>query len=431
MKPATATSPPWSPAHLLAFRFFFVYWLLYLFPGPLAALPGTDWLTALVADGWNALVPWFGHHVLGIEDPINTFQTGSGDRLFDYLAALLTVSISLAGAGFWSLLDRKRSNYDRLVDGHWIWVRYGLGVILITYGMIKIIKLQFPYPTDGRLIEPIGESSPMGLLWTFMGYSTPYNSFVGTAEALAGFLLFFRRTTVLGACLAVGVMLNVVLLNFCYDVPVKLFSSHLLLMAVYLLVPHGRRLLACFLSYQPVPARARRRPYVWRRLERARPIVTGLFIAWLMYDQTSSLLAMKDSARASQANLVLAGLYHVEEAAKDGRDRPPLTTDEDRWHLVAFSVYKGGGSCLVRRMDGTMEYYWSTIDLEAKTLTLRERAPGTRTLELTYRRLDGDSLHLQGEAEGHPMSFGLRRTERSFPLSERRFRWIQEAPYNR
>ena len=29
-------------------------------------------------------------------------------------------------------------------------------------------------------------------------------------------------------------MLNVVMLNFCYDVPVKQYSAHLLLMALYL-----------------------------------------------------------------------------------------------------------------------------------------------------------------------------------------------------
>jgi hypothetical protein len=39
-----------------------------------------------------------------------------------------------------------------------------------------------------RLLKPYGESSPMGLLWTFMGYSTGYNLFTGGAEALGGLL---------------------------------------------------------------------------------------------------------------------------------------------------------------------------------------------------------------------------------------------------
>ena len=41
-----------------------------------------------------------------------------------------------------------------------------------------------------------------------------------------------------------AVMTNVVILNFCYDVPVKLYSSELLLMAVLLFAPHARRVIA-------------------------------------------------------------------------------------------------------------------------------------------------------------------------------------------
>jgi hypothetical protein len=39
------------------------------------------------------------------------------------------------------------------------------------------------------------------------------------------------------------VLANIVALTFCYDVPVKLYSSHLLLMAVFLVAPDLRRLL--------------------------------------------------------------------------------------------------------------------------------------------------------------------------------------------
>src|SRR4029079_8818976 len=93
-----------------------------------------------------------------------------------------------------------------------------------------------------RLLEPYGESSPMGLLWTFMGYSLPYNGFTVAAGVVRVFLLFLRRTTTLGALIVSAVMVNVVMLNFCYDVPVKLFSSHLLVMAGILTIPDLRRL---------------------------------------------------------------------------------------------------------------------------------------------------------------------------------------------
>ncbi len=113
-------------------------------------------------------------------------------------------------------------------------VRYTLAFTLFGYGFAKIFPLQFPPPRLFRLIQPYGDFSPMGVLWNFMGASVPYQIFSGAAEALGGFLLLFRPTTTLGALVSFAVMANVVALNFCYDVPVKLYSCNLLLMAVFL-----------------------------------------------------------------------------------------------------------------------------------------------------------------------------------------------------
>jgi hypothetical protein len=52
------------------------------------------------------------------------------------------------------------------------------------------ISSQFPAPTQDRLMQSYGDSSPMGLLWTFMGASEPYTMFVGFAEMISGILLF-------------------------------------------------------------------------------------------------------------------------------------------------------------------------------------------------------------------------------------------------
>lgn len=65
-----------------------------------------------------------------------------------------------------------------------------------------------------------------------MGSSRAYTIFAGVFEIIPGFLLLFRKTKLIGALMAIIVMLNVVLLNFCYDIPVKLFSSFLLLIAI-------------------------------------------------------------------------------------------------------------------------------------------------------------------------------------------------------
>ena len=55
-----------------------------------------------------------------------------------------------------------------------------------------------PSPSIESLRETYGASSPMRLLWTFMGVSAGYRIFSGLAEALPGFLLLFRRTSTVG-----------------------------------------------------------------------------------------------------------------------------------------------------------------------------------------------------------------------------------------
>src|SRR5262249_21326568 len=142
--------------------------------------------------------------------------------------------LAAAGTLLWSLLDRKRPQYRRLHEWLRVYVRFYVATTLITYGVVKVIKSQFPYPDGDRLLVPYGESSPMRLLWTFMGASEGYNWFTGAGEMLGGLLLCTRRATLLGALVSCGVMLHVAALNFCYDVPVKLFSTHLVLMSVFL-----------------------------------------------------------------------------------------------------------------------------------------------------------------------------------------------------
>ena len=101
----------------------------------------------------------------------------------------------------------------------------------------------------------------MGLLWTFMGASRAYTIFGGLGELTGGLLLLWRRTTTLGALVVIAVMTNVVMLNFSYDVPVKQYSVHLVLMALYLLLPEARRLANLLLLNRPAEPAILEAPY--------------------------------------------------------------------------------------------------------------------------------------------------------------------------
>src|SRR5262245_23311944 len=95
----------------------------------------------------------------------------------------------------------------------------------------------------------------MGLLWTFMGSSGPYVIFSGAGETTGSLLILFRRTTTLGALVLGAVLTNIAALNFCYDVPVKINSSHFLAMCIFLAAPDVRRLTNLLIWQRPTEPR--------------------------------------------------------------------------------------------------------------------------------------------------------------------------------
>jgi hypothetical protein len=169
---------------------------------------------------------------------------GSGDTTYSYLLILFLFVIAVLGALVWSLFDRRQTDYSALRDLLRSCLRYTLAFAMMGYGLAKVTfeMNQFPENSAFQLDKTWGSSSPMNVLWAFMGASRPYTFFAGLGEILAAVLLIWRRTALLGALVALGVMTNVMVLNYCYDVPVKIYSTHLVMMSVMILLPDARRL---------------------------------------------------------------------------------------------------------------------------------------------------------------------------------------------
>jgi hypothetical protein len=292
---------------------------------------------------------------------------------------------------------------------------------MIVYGVAKLF--QFPSPQAESLTTPLGEGSPMWLLWSFMGASKTYSLFTGAAEVLGGLLLLHRRTTLLGALVSVGVLANVVMLNFCYDVPVKVLSSHLLLMAVFLTLPDLRRLVDLLvLNRRTEPAADRplfRRPW----LHRTGLILGGLFV-FVSVTFASVVVPLVTFYVLAQAGAKepVAGAWEVEEFAVGGEVRPPLLTDEVRWRRVFVGEY---GTVGIQPMSGARRDFVVRMDAGAKALTLTDPKDEAWKCTLSYEEPEPGSLALEGTFDGKPVRAKLRRIERSeFPLVKHGFRWV-------
>jgi uncharacterized membrane protein YphA (DoxX/SURF4 family) len=426
----------WSLAHRVVFRFLFSYFVLYALPDSgrisiLNTIPGTGLLSKQYVAMWHALCPWVAIHVFHLSgQPVTYFLTGSGDTTLGYIQNLLFVVVALIATLVWSLADYKRRHYSRLDAWLRILVRYTLAFTLFGYGFAKVFPLQFATPGFLRLIEPYGDFSPMGSLWWFMGASLPYVMFSGAAEVLGGLLLLFRRTTTLGALVSFAVLLNVAVLNYCYDVPVKLYSTNLVLMAVFLAARDLRRLFDFFVFNRPTSPADLIAPRFGRRwLRVATMVFPVLFVGYHLFGQIKGDWDAYKARYINPQRPPLYGLYEVESFVRNGRELPPLVTDATRWRKL---VVQSQTALNIKMMDDSITNFGTEYDAAKNTVSLTVGSDKSKKYPLAWSRPDADHLLLEGALAKDALSVRLRKIDTStFRLLSRGYHWINELPFNR
>lgn len=431
--PASTSGSPtveWTTTKLIGFRFVFAYLVLYLAPFPISAIPGA-WNPAKY---WGqldqAMSLWTETHLLGLAKPIPIVPTGSGDTMAQWASQVNWILIALGATILWSVLDRKRREYARLNQWLQVYVRFGLATIMFGYGFAKIVPTQMQRPTLERLVEPWGEFSPMGVLWSFMGFSNVYQIFTGIGEALGGLLIVFRRTATLGALLLCGVLANVVLLNYTFDVPVKLFSTNLLLMAIFLVAPDAKRLFDVLVLNHPAAPRVERPLVTGRGAKIVAVSLATLLVGYTIYtDVKFGLTFYRESLAPNAPKPPVYGIWDVETLTRNGADQPPLLSDSTRIRRVIFGIL---GRATFRLMSDSVQRYLVKVDSVKHELALTGRFDPKDVRTLSYTKTDATHLVLTGKLGDDSVVIRLRRyDENRFPLMNRGFHWIQELPFNR
>jgi hypothetical protein len=419
----------WSRTKRLGFLFLAFYLLFNIVPHGLAAVPvAGDWLLELWLALWAALMPVLGNAALEIEGPIEVAQTGSGDMTWNYVQQFWFVVLAAAVAVVWTASDRRRRDHATLYAWLRIAVRYSLALAMFSYGLAKWSGNQFQPPDALRLGETFGDASPMGLAWTFLGFSPAYCWFTGLAEVLAGALLVWRRTATLGGLVAAAVMTNVVMINLCFDVPVKLYSSLLLLMAVVVAAHDAPRLLAVLVRNTPAPPADLSAPALGPKLRALRVVAKALFLLMVPVSFAMQRAAVAEMmAMASYGPLY--GLWEVETFSRDGAVRPPDPSDALRWRQLFVGDFP---YALVRPMTGERKFFGFASDPAAKTITLSEHGEVPAEHVLSFEQPAPDVLELTGKLGEATIAARLRRVDLEHTeLMTRGFRWINERPYNR
>jgi len=441
-----ATAPaqtPWSRLQRVLFRFALLYFFVYSaqsVAGQFTTYLSKDaqtWVAEHVFGPWSKaeddLVLWTGAKFFGLT--ITVRPAGSGDTTWNYVQLVDLAAIAAAGTLLWTLLDElvRRAagwgpgHHRRLRDGLRVGLRFVLGVTLIGYGCAKVIPSQMPEPGLDRLAQPFGTASPMGLLWTFLGASKGYEIFSGAAELLAGWLLVTRWTTTLGALMAAAVMGNVVALNFFYDTPVKLYSSHLFLMAVVLVVPEIPRLARFFVLNRTTPAAQVGRVFPWKWANYGALALCVFHFGYATRQSLRQSRTYYDMQReqAAQAQSPLHGNWAVTSFELDGA--PAVGTEDEAWRrLVVGRFYFN-----LETVKDPSTRYFAQLDAKAKRVVLMKRGAPNWKANLGWDLPEPDQLQIEGKFDGHDVFVEFKRSsvERYF-LMTRGFHWINEYPDN-
>jgi hypothetical protein len=378
------------------------------------------------------LTRWTAFHVLHLSGPL--VGPSALDSRYTYVLLLVLAVTAFACALVWTVVEPSGRSTRPAYALFRVWVRYTLAIMLMNYAVPKIFRMQFPEPGLRRLSENYGVSSPMALLWTYVGYSAPLEIFSGFAETAGAFFLLFRRTTPLGALICVVMMSNVALMDFSYDVSVKMLAVHFLAMCVFLLAHDSKRLLSVLALNRPAPARdldADALPISGARLKPAVRVLKYLIVLYVMVPVFLRGYAGSRRAQVYAAGIHFHGLYEITRLSIDGVDRPLLATDDGLWRRV---IIDNQSETDIEGMNNQIVKYDSSYDAARNCLHLASQkgAPSAAALTVAPAAQAQGELLLTGTAGKDHVSAVLRPIDMSkFLLVSRGYHWINESSFSR
>ena len=405
-KLARASPQKWTMLQCWGFRVVFIYFILDALPDLLLRLPGGPSVLGVYWHTWNAVLPWFGAHVLRVPDPQRLVLPISpvllGDFAGAYVLMLVFLLLALIVGTIWTIADPHRADHRTLHGWLRVYVRYALAFSMLGYGISKLFQVQFRPLDLVDLMTPFGMLQPRELLWNYMGFSRTYQIFTGVVECLGVALLFFRRTTLLGALVLAGSLANVLVIDIAYGVAVRRIALRLLLMALVLAAADWRRLANLFVLHGPaapvnVDGPSWQNP--WAR--RTAIAVKAIVILGVIASRSMELYHERTFVIAARAELY--GVFSVQRMVRDGRE--VAAEDSHSWNWIAVD----GRSIAIGFTGTEWERRRAEFDDAHQTITLGSARQGPQPKNtLTYSR-DGDNVIMSGVLDGQETKIVLRR----------------------
>jgi hypothetical protein len=308
----------------------------------------------------------------------------------------------------WTILDKKRSNYNKLLYWFSLGVIVMLSCITFAYGIIKLFPVQMISPSFIDLYKPVGDLSPFDLLWTTFGYGKPYQVFTGFFELSGGVLILFKPTRVTGLLIIAVVMLNVIILNYTYQVGVFTLSFYILLLDLFLLAPYAKQLAYFFLTKQAV--KLSQNEYSPRKNLKTRlpKIIAILFIAYSFISNTRFAYNLYEKReRANQSRKYSLVTNHI----VNNDTLRFIENDTTCWRIWSEREIDGKRFVTIATMKpGVAETYMVEQDTLKHYLTLHPfNQKNIASLNFSYTDMNNNNWCLEGMIKQKNIKVELRK----------------------
>jgi len=113
----------------------------------------------------------------------------------------------------------------------------------MTIAFAKILKSQFDMGISYNVDYNISDLNGFMFTWLYYGYSREYALLIAGLQMLSGILILFKKTERLGIILFLSFMVNILLVNYFYEIDgAKSMSTTLVTMGLFLLFSDWKRL---------------------------------------------------------------------------------------------------------------------------------------------------------------------------------------------
>jgi hypothetical protein len=352
-------------------------------------------------------------------------KTLSDTRVYsDTVSMYILVLLLLIFAILVSLLLLQIKNWElykgRVIRFFYCFFFYYLALQLLKYGADKIFKNQFYLPEPNILYTPLGRVDKDLLYWSSMGTSHFYNVFLGCLEMLAAIFILIKRTRLVGLLISLAVLLNVVAVNFGFDISVKLYSLFLFFLTVYLLVPYWTGLYQLF-SVKPVSLNPVSETIVIKKKLFLSAFLKWLAIGLICLEVFYPFIKSGNFNGDSTKKPYLHGAYEIKQMIA-GTD----TLAADKLPLKRFFIHKDSYMIFQDQEDGMQDYKLS-YDKAKNIYVLTDYEFKQTVISLNYLSTDSILTIKYSRDDKDQEIIGKSVDWRNLPLLKKSFHWTVDG----